>query len=182
MEKTWYVDVGVALRAANQNLLIAGGNHTIIPSAICRPPRTDYNLLGWTIPPQCSGVDPTPSSPARGWPRNEYNSFGWMTSPNTTTNVFAFVVTKTNVPRLRPCGPVGGRLPPLHRMRPTLRRFIIRLKTRYVAGGQLPPLRYICFVLPHIQRVYLRFAFVKMWKHGTLPYRRIQTGQRRSPQ
>ena len=46
MEKTWYVDVGVALRAANQNLLIAGGNHTIIPSAICRPPRTDYNLLG----------------------------------------------------------------------------------------------------------------------------------------
>ena len=26
----------VVLRAANQNLLIAGGNHTIIPSAGCR--------------------------------------------------------------------------------------------------------------------------------------------------
>ena len=38
--------VGVVLRAANQNLLIAGGNHTIIPSAISRPPRWMYNLWG----------------------------------------------------------------------------------------------------------------------------------------
>ena len=38
--------VGVVLRAANQNIMIAGGNHTSIPSAICRPPRFDYNLWG----------------------------------------------------------------------------------------------------------------------------------------
>ena len=28
-------------------------------------------------------------------------------------NVFPFVFTNTNVPRFRPCGPGGGRLPPL---------------------------------------------------------------------
>ena len=36
-----------------------------------------------------------------------------MISPNTMKNVFPFTVTNTNVQRLRPCGPVGGRLPPL---------------------------------------------------------------------
>ena len=36
----------VVLRAANQNLLIASGNHTMISSAICRPPRCIYNPCG----------------------------------------------------------------------------------------------------------------------------------------
>ena len=36
----------MVLRAANQNELIADGNHTIIPSAISRPPRCEYNLCG----------------------------------------------------------------------------------------------------------------------------------------
>ena len=51
MEKTWYIAVGAVLRAANQNLLIAGGNHTLISSAICRPPRFEHNLFGQTEPP-----------------------------------------------------------------------------------------------------------------------------------
>jgi len=36
----------VVLRTVNQNLLIAGGNHTIIPSAIIRPPRWVFSLWG----------------------------------------------------------------------------------------------------------------------------------------
>ena len=38
--------VGVVLRAANQNQLIAGGNHTFIHRLLCRPPRYNYYLCG----------------------------------------------------------------------------------------------------------------------------------------
>ena len=50
--------VGVVLRAANQNLLIAGGNHTIIPSATLSPapertesfPKIPENVPHFVIP------------------------------------------------------------------------------------------------------------------------------------
>ncbi len=51
----------VVLRAANQNLLIAGGNHTIIPSADCR--RYTRYVSG---KPQCSGDDSSPLQPRQG--------------------------------------------------------------------------------------------------------------------
>ena len=38
----------------------------------------------------------------------------------------------------------------------------------YVAGGRLPPLRYICYELPCFQRVYHCFAFIKCEKRGAL--------------
>ena len=67
-QKTRYIIVGVVLRAANQNLLIAGGNHTIIPSATCRPPREMFNLWGQMVPPEtwyphCSGGNLPPTGP-----------------------------------------------------------------------------------------------------------------------
>ena len=38
----------VVLRAANQNIMIAGGNHTIIPSADCR--RYSGGTIFWVVP------------------------------------------------------------------------------------------------------------------------------------
>ena len=47
--------------------------------------------------------------------------------------------------------------------------WLIRLKYRYVAGGRLPPLQYICSEIPYFQRIYYRFASVKCRKRGALP-------------
>ena len=89
----------------------------------------------------------------------------WLngTTRHTTKNVFPFAITNKNVPRFRPYGPVGGRLPPLQ-WGGTIIRVVPFTRTGYtskVAGGRLPPLRYICSELPYFQRVYRCFASVK---------------------
>ena len=99
---------------------------------------------------QCSGVDPTPSSPGEG--------------------LEPLVDTNTNVPRFRPSGPGSGRLPPLQGVYHIWGvPFNGTGYTSNVAGGRLPPLRYICYkyrvfnVSIHVLR------FGKCGKRGTLP-------------
>ena len=116
---------------------------------------------------QCSGDDSSPASPARGWQRgcDEYECpTGGLTANGGAPRSESKSIDCRGQSHNNPI----GRLPPLHRIRPTLYRFMIRPGHRYVAGGRLPPLRYICFVLPRIQRVCHCFAPVKCQKRGTL--------------